>query len=102
MPYVEQPAAAMSGKKSMNKNIRMTPLVAKTIDDAAASVGLDVTAFITSVAYQEAQRIKAEHAKTALPNDIFAAFAEAVTSEGKPNKRLAALARQKSERMADE
>lgn len=102
MQQISQPTAAMSGGKTKNKNIRMTPAVAQAIDEAAAAVGLDVTAFITSVAYREAQRITAEHHKTALPNDIFAAFAETVRSDGKRNAHLAALAEQKRELFADD
>lgn len=102
MHQMTQPAAALRGGKSRNKNIRMTPAVADAIDAAAAAVGLDVTAFITSVAFQEAQRITAQHQRTVLPNDVFADFAAAVTAEGTPNARLAALAQQKRARLSDD
>ena len=75
--------------KSARKELKFQPSVLKVITSAARSVGMDITAFITTAAFERAKKIELAQYTTALPNEQFDAFTAAVDQEGKQNDALA-------------
>ena len=75
--------------KSARKELKFQPSVLETIKNAARSVGMDPTAFITTAALERAKEIELAQYTTALSSEQFEAFAAAVDQEGKQNDALA-------------
>lgn len=76
-------------KKSVRVEQRMKPSIRKAIERAAAAVGVDETAFITSAAYEKAKEVERAHLATQLPSEHFDAFVEALEA---PAMRIEGLA----------
>ncbi len=76
--------------KTARKELKFQPSVLETIKNAARSVGMDPTAFITTAAFDRAKEIEQAQHLTLLPDAQFDAFAAAVDRNGKTNAALAA------------
>jgi len=81
--------AAPAEAKSARKEMKFQPSVLDIIKNAARSVGMDPTTFITTAALDKAKEIELAQYTTSLSNEQFRAFAAAVDHEGKQNDALA-------------
>lgn len=81
---------AIDEMKTYRKELKMKPTVAATIRRAAASVGMDMSTFMASSAFQAAHEIERAQHQTLLPEAVFEAFAAAVD---RPGRRTEALGR---------
>lgn len=77
--------------KTYRKELKMKPTVAAAIKRAAASVGMDMSTFMASSAFQAAHEIERAQHQTLLPDAAFDAFAAAVDRPGRRNPALGRL-----------
>lgn len=75
--------ADVAEKKSVRKEQRVKPSISAAISQAAASVGMDESAFIVSAAYEKAIEIKKSQFSTSLDPEYFQRFAKAINAPGK-------------------
>jgi len=67
---------------------RTKPHVKVEIDHAAALLGVDETAFVTSAAYERARQVIADHQRTVLVSEDYAAFMAALDAPPAPSRAL--------------
>ena len=88
--------------KTYRKELKMKLTVAATIKRAAASVGMDMSTFMASSAFQAAHEIERAQHQTLLPEATFDAFAAAVDHPGRRNQALGQLFQKRAEMIKGE
>ena len=88
--------------KTYRKELKMKPSVAAAIKRAAASVGMDMSTFMASSAFQAAHDIERAQYQTLLPEAAFDAFAAAVDRPGRRNHALGQLFQKRTEMIKGE
>lgn len=88
--------------KTYRKELKMKPTVAAAIKRAAASVGMDMSTFMASSAFQAAHEIERAQHQTLLPDAAFDAFAAAVDRPGRRNQALGQLFQKRAEMIKGE
>ena len=88
--------------KTYRKELKMKPTVAAAIKRAAASVGMDMSTFMASSAFQAAHEIERAQHQTLLPEAVFDAFAAAVDHPGRRNQALGRLFQKRAEMIKGE
>lgn len=77
--------------KTYRKELKMKPTVAAAIKRAAAAVGMDMSTFMASCAFQAAHEIERAQHQTLLPEAAFDAFAATADRPGRRNPALGQL-----------
>lgn len=88
--------------KTYRKELKMKPTVAAAIKRAAASVGMDMSTFMASSAFQAAHEIERVQHQTLLPEATFDAFAAAVDRPARRNPALGQLFQKRAEMIKGE
>jgi len=84
----EDATASFKEPKTARMEHRTTPGVKKTIQDAAALLGVDETTFVTSVALERAREAIAAHERTVLRGRDRDAFFAALEAPAEPSDAL--------------
>jgi uncharacterized protein (DUF1778 family) len=87
LPFTDT-AAALDEPKSARMEQRTRPHVKATIEQAAALVGVDATAFVTNAAYERARETIAAHVRTVLSAEERDAFLAALENPPAPTDAL--------------
>ena len=87
--------------KSYRKELKMKPTVAAAIKRVAASVGMDMSTFMASTAFQAAAEIERAQHQSFLPEAAFDAFAAAVDRPGRRSEALGRLFQKREELIKD-
>lgn len=82
---------AINEPKNARMEQRTKPHVKAKIKAAAALLGIDETSFITSVAYQEAEAVIAEHSRTKLTQADAEQILSALENPPRPTPELKKL-----------
>ena len=83
MHHYRDATAGVVEKKSVRKEQRVKPSISAAISRAAASIGMDESAFIVSAAYEKAVEIEKSQFSTSLDPEYFQRFAKAINAPGK-------------------
>ena len=89
MIQIQEYVAPRVEAKSARKELKFQPSVLEVIKNAARCVGMDLSAFITTAAFERAKEVELAQYTTTLPDEQFEAFATAVDQNGKRNDALA-------------
>ncbi|MPY73636.1 MAG: DUF1778 domain-containing protein [Alphaproteobacteria bacterium] len=81
-------AAALDEPKSARMEQRTRPHVKATIEQAAALLGVDATAFVTNAAYERARETIVAHERTVLSAEDREVFLAALENPAAPTEAL--------------
>jgi len=90
LPY-ERGADAVPERKSVRMEQRVKPRVKRTIEEAAAVLGIDVADFVSNEAYRSAEAVLARQEVTRLSPEDRSMILGLLTNPPPPTPALAAL-----------
>ncbi|GAB4526669.1 MAG: hypothetical protein Kow00133_15510 [Amphiplicatus sp.] len=93
MPPFSDRTAIVDEPKTARMEQRTKPHVKATIQQAAALLGVDETAFVTNAAYERARAAIADHERTLLSPADRDVFLAALDAPARPTKALKQAAR---------